>query len=263
MSFEEIILVSIGGILVGFVGGYAGIGAAPILVFVYGYFLGYPQHTAQGTVAAIMLGPMSAGGVIAMWERVWKYRITVLIGVVTYAVFSYPGAVLAYFFSNLTLRLIFAAFLVFLGIRTAFGEYRNNPDNISVSPGRGVSIPLNHFSVVVLGAIIGLVGGFLGIGAGVLMVPLLIWLFRVSKNDARAISLAILLPPVSIGAVWKYHSEGDVNWWAVLVGLLAYMTSNYFGARFGSRQSDRAFNYFLAVLMVVIGIVYSLACFSL
>ena len=37
-------------------------------------------------------------------------------------------------------------------------------------------------------------------------------LFGVHKDDARTLSLLILLPPVSIGAIVKYESENSVDW---------------------------------------------------
>lgn len=256
MSLDGLLIVSAGGLAVGFIGGYAGIGAAPILIFVYGYFLGYTQHMAQGTVSAIMLGPMSAGSVYAMWGHVRKHFATITIGVLTYAIFSYPGAVLAYGLPHTTLRFMFACFLVLLGVRSLAAETINRFSPNAALDAKGWRIPLNVFSMTVLGALVGMVGGFFGIGAGVLMVPIMIWLFGVDKDDARAISLAILLPPVSIGAVLKYHAQNDVVWTAVLVGLLAYMMSNYFGARLGRKQSARRFNIVLGLLLLLLGIVY-------
>jgi uncharacterized membrane protein YfcA len=187
LSFDELLLVTAGGLIVGFIGGYAGIGAAPVLVFVYGYFLGYSQHMAQGTVAAIMLGPLSLPSVIVMWSHVRKHLTSITIGVLTYAVFSYPGAVLAYGLPPETLRLIFAGFLLLLGARSLLMVAVNNlPSHQKVDPSRKY-LSLNVPSMTVLGAIIGMIGGFFSIGAGILLVPVLIWLFGVDKNDARAI----------------------------------------------------------------------------
>ena len=255
---DEILIVFAGGLVVGFVGGYAGIGGAPILILVYGYVLGYTQHMAQGTVSAIMLGPMSAGSVVAMWGNVRKHISTIVIGVLTYAIFSYPGAVMAYGLSHETLRFVFACFLVLLGVRSFVMEAMNRVPSTNKSDIKRPYIRLTAFSMSLLGALVGMVGGFFGVGAGILMVPLLIWLFGVDKDDARAISLAILFPPVSVGAVIKYNSQNDVVWWAVLVGLLAYMSSNYFGARLGRKHSASHFNIVLGILLLLMGVAYGI-----
>ena len=242
--------------MVGFLGGYAGIGAAPVLVFVYGYFLGYTQHMAQGTVAAIMLGPLSLPAVWVMWDRVRRNLSFIIIGVLTYAIFSYPGAVLAYGLSHETLRLAFAGFMLFLGVRSLAMELVNGLSSGGTTGAARGYLSLGRVSMTLLGIMVGIAGGFFGIGAGVLMVPIMIWLFGVDKDDARAISLGILLPPLSIGSAIKYQSHGDIVWPAVLVGLIAYMASNYFGARLGRKHSTRRFNVVLGVLLLLLGLVY-------
>ena len=81
-------LCALFGMFVGFAGGYAGIGGAPFLVAAMVLFLGYDQHLAQGTVLAVMLGPMSLPGVLVMWDRVRLLKVEIGIGVVAYALFS-------------------------------------------------------------------------------------------------------------------------------------------------------------------------------
>ena len=76
----------------------------------------------------------------------------------------------------------------------------------------------------------GLIGGLFGVGAGVLMIPALQNIWGVHKDDARAMSLAILCPPVTLGAVIEYGRRGDVRWWMVLLQFSTYMMSNRFGA---------------------------------
>ena len=83
------------GAAVGFAGGYAGIGGAPFLVVGLALLLGYDQHVAQGTVLAVMLGPMSLPAVIVMWDRVKLLKREIFIGVACYAIISYFGAQIA------------------------------------------------------------------------------------------------------------------------------------------------------------------------
>ena len=238
--------------MVGFVGGYAGIGGAPILVFLLGTFLAYSQHVAQGTVVAIMLGPMSLLGVWVMWDRVKPQLRYVGVGVVTYAILSYAGASLAYLFSEDKLRGLFAILLFVIGARH-FVSYWTEP-----AQGEAKAVfRLNLVSMTVLGSLVGLVGGLFGIGAGVLLVPLLTWLFGAHKDDARALSLAILLPPVSIGAVLRYHAAGDILWPMAGVGFVAYAASNFWGAKLGRAHRSRRFKAVMGLLLLGMGALYA------
>ncbi|MBD3162495.1 MAG: TSUP family transporter [Candidatus Eisenbacteria bacterium] len=243
-------LIALFGLAVGFIGGYAGIGGAPFLVFLLGAVLGWPQHAAQGTVLAVMLGPMTLPGVLVMQDRIRPLLRYVVIGVVTYAAFSYLGAEIAYLFDNQTLRILFSILLLGLGIRHMTA--RITKPAVAGAP----LFPLNAASMTLLGAFVGVAGGTFGIGAGVLLVPLLGRLFAMEKDDARAISLAILLPPVSIGAVVKYHSRGDVDWLVVAVCFAAYLASNHWGAKLGRAHSAHRFRFFLGSILLAGGILY-------
>lgn len=256
VSPVEWIVITAAGLVVGFVGGYAGIGGAPFMIFALGALAGWPQHRAQGTVIAIMLGPMSLPAVWLMRDRVRRYLRPIAIGVVTYATFSYFGASLAYEFSSDELRLLFAGFLFIIALRSIIldGFLRGREDARGARPPllSATSVP----AFIVVGSLIGAVGGFFGVGAGVLLIPILTLAFGFGKDDARAISLAILLPPVSIGGVLKYQAMGDISWPAAAVGFLAYFASNYWGAKIGRRQKQGAFHIVYGFLLLVMGALY-------
>jgi uncharacterized membrane protein YfcA len=61
---------------------------------------------------------------------------------------------------------------------------------------------------VAAGAIGGFMSGLFGIGGGIVMVPLLIWLARLDQRRASATSLAAILPTAVVGAAaygWRGH----------------------------------------------------------
>lgn len=236
------------GLLIGFVGGYAGIGGAPLFVFMLGTFWGYPQHAVQGTVVAIMLGPMSLGGVIAHWAQVKRYWVHIVSSVLTYAIFSYFGATMAYCFSSSALRLVFAAFLFLLGIHYVMPRKQGK---------KREERRIKFWPMTLLGSVVGVVGGLFGVGAGVLLVPLLILVFGMHKDDARAISLAMLLPPVSLGAVLKYHANGDILWPMVWICFIGYFLSNYAGAQLGKKHPSKHFKLIMGFILLICAGLYT------
>jgi hypothetical protein len=54
-------------------------------------------------------------------------------------------------------------------------------------------------------------------------------------------SLGILCPPVSLGAVIKYQGEGDIRWPMVGVIFLTYLMMNHFGAKAGKKVDSETF----------------------
>ena len=188
---EWVTLIAFGAI-VGFGGGYAGIGGAPLLVAGLVLALGKDQHLAQGTILAVMLAPMSLPGVVVMRDRVRLLLPHNAMGVGTYAVFSNLGARLAYSLDREGLTLAFAALLILLGLHYVTRRERAG-DAVALDPnGPTVTVvsrvPFSVLSVGVIGAGVGVAGGLFGIGAGVLMVPILISAVGLHKDDARALS---------------------------------------------------------------------------
>jgi uncharacterized protein len=251
------------GAAVGFLGGYSGIGGAPILVAILVIFLGYDQLHAQGVVTAAMLGPVNLLGVLIMWDRVRLQWMNILISLLAYGVFSYYGAAYAYLVPKQLLAVSFGILLVLLGLNDMLGGYRLgksapkaplNPDGATL--GTSALIPLHPLSVFVVGIVVGFFGGFFGIGAGVLMVPIYTSLMGMHKDDARALSLAVLLPPVAAGAAWKYHQEGAIDWSLAAVIFIAYFSTNYFGAKMGRRHSTRQFKIYFGFVMLLMGLAY-------
>lgn len=245
---EFLIFVAIG-LFVGYVGGYAGIGGAPFLVALLVLALGMSQFEAQGTVLAMMMGPMSLLGVITMKKEIIPQWKSIVIGVLSYGIFSYFGALLAFNIGESSIGLYFALLLIFVSVLQFIPSFISSDKNKEVEK-------IHPLWMLVVGTFTGIIGGLFGIGAGVLMIPIFMSIFHLKKNYARALSLAILLPPVSFGAFLKYNSEGYVNWNLAIILFISYFIANYFGAKKGTTSSTKNFKLIYAVLLIIIAAFY-------
>ncbi len=59
-----------------------------------------------------------------------------------------------------------------------------------------------------LGLGVGSIGGMVGIGGGVLLVPALTWLFDMEPRKAAGVTLAVLAVPVTLPGVVQYYAQG-------------------------------------------------------
>ena len=89
----------------------------------------------------------------------------------------------------------------------------------------GASLP-----IVVAGLVAGVLSGLLGVGGGVIMVPLLVWLASQSQHHAHATSLAAVVLIGTAGAV-TFGIDGEVD--VKLAALLA--VGSLVGAPLGAR----------------------------
>lgn len=237
------------GLAVGYIGGFAGIGGGPFLVSFLVLYCGMSQLVAQGNILTMMLGPMSLLGVMSLYEYVKTQWLNIGIGVISYCIFSYFGAVVAFYIGETDLKYYFAALLVIIALMQFRSYFKKNTE-------ASFKEHISPYWIFILASCTGVLGGMFGIGAGVLMVPILIGVFKLKKEYARALSLAILIPPVSYGAFIKYNIENPIDW--QLVGILfgTYFIANFFGAKMGSKISGKAFTLIYGVILLSIAILY-------
>ena len=86
--------------------------------------------------------------------------------------------------------------------------------------------------LVVIGVLAGMLSGFVGVGGGIIIVPALMWALGYAQHQATGTSLAVLLLPVGILAVWNYHKSGNVNWQAALIIGAAFVAGAYFSSKY-------------------------------
>ena len=111
--------------------------------------------------------------------------------------------------------------------------------------------------LVVIGVLGGVLSGLLGVGGGIVMVPLLVLWARYGQRDAHAASLGAIIP-ISIAGIATYGVAGEVK----IGPAIALAAGSIFGAQIGAgllaRIDERllkgvfgAFLLAVAVLMVV------------
>ena len=106
-----------------------------------------------------------------------------------------------------------------------------------------------------IGAGGGVLSGLLGVGGGIVMVPLLVLRAGYRQRDAHALSLGAIIP-ISLASVVTYGAAGEVR-----VGYAAALTvGSVFGARMGAgllarireRPLKIVFGLFLAAVAVLL-----------
>ena len=85
-------------------------------------------------------------------------------------------------------------------------------------------------SLFILGFLIGTLSGTVGIGGGVLVIPLLMFFFAFSQEKATGTSLAMLLPPIGMFAVLAYSKTGNIDWRFAGLLALGFTFGGYAGA---------------------------------
>jgi uncharacterized membrane protein YfcA len=107
---------------IGIMSGLVGIGGGALLTPILIYFYGMTQHKAQGTSLAMLLAP---SGFLAFWQYYKSGNADLKMGLwIALGVFlgGYLGGEWAQKLSSLTLKRIFAGFLVIIAVKMFVGK---------------------------------------------------------------------------------------------------------------------------------------------
>ena len=112
-----------------------------------------------------------------------------------------------------------------------------------------MSGPTLYVALVGFGVVAGVASGLLGVGGGVVMVPLLVLWAAYPQREAHAISLGAIIP-ISIAGIATYGIAGEVRWWDAL----ALAAGSIVGARIGAgwlvRIDERLLKVVFGVFLV-------------
>ena len=76
---------------------------------------------------------------------------------------------------------------------------------------------------MLLGLGAGTLGGLLGVGGGLVMIPAMVYLFGMTQHQAQGTSLAVMVPPIGLLAAWRYYTAGHVH-----LAMAAYICAGFF-----------------------------------
>jgi len=108
--------------------------------------------------------------------------------------------------------------------------------------------------LIILGLIAGYLSGLVGIGGGIIMVPVLVILFGFTQHKAQGTTLALLMIPVGFFGVMNYYKAGNVDIKTALLLCLGFVVGSYFGSKMAVSLSQDTLRKLFAVLMFVVAI---------
>jgi uncharacterized protein len=250
--FVTIFVILLLGLFVGVLVGLLGIGGGVVLVPAMVYLLGYDQHLAQGTSLFILLPPIGLGAL----RQYWKNRqVDLQAGVycaVGFLLGGYLGGEIAVPMDSRHLRGIFGFFLILSAVLLWRKTQVGWPAAAAV-PVAEKSTTLRLVGIGATAAFCGVAAGMVGIGGGVLLVPLLGLWFGFSQHLAQGTSLVALIPPTGLLAFLAYAHAGYVNWQAGLLLIPGVFLGGVLGAKVARRLNPRRMRQLFAALMLVLG----------
>ena len=108
--------------------------------------------------------------------------------------------------------------------------------------------------IIIVGLAAGILGGMVGVGGGIIIVPALVYFLAFSQHQAQGTSLALMLFPVGILGVINYYKKGHVDF--RYAGLLAigFVLGSYLGSKFSLSLPQLTVKKIFAVIMLLVSL---------
>ena len=110
---------------------------------------------------------------------------------------------------------------------------------------------------ILIGLSAGICSGLFGIGGGIIIVPLLVFSFKLSQQTATATSLMAMLLPTGALGLWHYYQNGFLNTDNIKIGFLiatGLFIGAFFGAKIATALQSGTLTKVFAVFLVIIAI---------
>jgi uncharacterized membrane protein YfcA len=254
------------GLLVGFAAGLIGIGGGVLIVpFLY-FFYAHPAWAGFGLADALTVAvahgtslfvivPTAAKGTFSYakaglieWRVALPIAVAALVGGVV-------GATIAVRLPANALKFGFGIFLMISATQLVLR--RGSSD--------GRPINTNIFAIIITGLLVGLLSGMMGVGGGIIALPLLMYLLHVDVRRAAATSLAIVGFAAAAGALTYAfsgldvpgrppHSLGYIHVGAAVPIMIGSFLSVKWGTLVNQRTNVRVLRYIFAAVFMALGI---------
>ncbi|GAB3595135.1 sulfite exporter TauE/SafE family protein [Microbacterium tumbae] len=232
------------GLIAGLLSGLFGVGGGTVIVPLLVLVLHFDQRLAAGTSLAAIV-PTAAVGVIsyaASGSVAWIPALLLAIGAV---IGAQIGTRLLPRISQTALRWAFVGFLVVVIVSLFL-----------VIPSRDAVFALTWLSgaaLLLVGVGTGILAGLIGVGGGVIVVPVLMLAFGTSDLEAKGTSLLMMIPTAISGTIGNLRNRNVDLLGAGLIGLSA-CTTTAFGAWLATLIDPFLANMLFAAYLVVIAV---------
>lgn len=105
-----------------------------------------------------------------------------------------------------------------------------------------------------VGLAAGYMSGLVGIGGGLVIVPVLVYALGFSQQTAQGTTLFMFLFPIGILGVMQYYKAGHVDWRAALFICVTFVIGNFFGSKTALAVDQAMLKKIFGGIIIVLGI---------
>jgi len=263
------ILYLLFGIITGILSSLTGIGGGLFIVptiIATDELINYSISTqnAIGTSSIIILFVSISATFVYLRKKIVDVKLGLLSAIITIP-FAFLGSILTSFLSSNYMSIIFGLLLLVISLKFIstrinlfnfqfFNFNHGSKRKITDLEGNSYSYTVNFRYVFIFMIISGILSGFLGIGGGVIIVPLYRLLFKIPIKIAVATSLFIMMF-TSTGASIGHFLLGNIIFEIFILMLVGIIIGTQIGTRLLANLNVKYFESMLGILFFIIGLI--------
>jgi uncharacterized membrane protein YfcA len=108
--------------------------------------------------------------------------------------------------------------------------------------------------LLAVGLSAGFLSGLVGIGGGIIIVPVLVYFLGFTQHQAQGTTLFMFMLPIGILGVMNYHKQGYVDYKTALIICTTFILGSFFGSKLAISLDQKLVKQIFAVILVLLGI---------
>lgn len=110
------------------------------------------------------------------------------------------------------------------------------------------------FILIMIGLVAGIFSGLIGIGGAIIIIPSLIFFLGMNQYEAQGTSLATLLLPIGLLAVYNYYKAGELNIKYAMIIAGAFLVGGFLGSKIALNLPVETLKRIFALVLIIIAI---------
>jgi uncharacterized membrane protein YfcA len=107
--------------------------------------------------------------------------------------------------------------------------------------------------LLAVGLAAGFLSGMVGIGGGIIIVPVFVYFLGFTQHQAQGTTLFMFLLPIGILGVMNYHKQGYVDYKTALIICSTFVFGSYFGSKLSISLDQKTVKQIFGAIIILLG----------
>jgi uncharacterized membrane protein YfcA len=108
--------------------------------------------------------------------------------------------------------------------------------------------------LLAVGLFAGFLSGLIGIGGGIVIVPVLVYMLQMNQKQAQGTTLFMFMLPIGVLGVYNYYREGQVDFRSALIMCATFVIGSYFGSKTALAIDTKVVKQIFGAMIILIGV---------